>query len=1022
MTTTTSSSWTDRISGLFDGSGKSQKKNTERKKEQKAERRQRRKTRTDARRIDYRYAEDDPFFFIKGDSVWTGVILGTTSDDYTSGLEDLQQVSRHSEMYKSLSSHFANHHQKNDVRFHLITRYVPVDVSRWESQYLAHCWDPSQLFLDLVKSKISPHLAESSPERRQYLLIRLGDFDAPVEVDPISKILGESAAVQEEVFNSRDLRPFREMAMSVHSLLSSMGAVPMDRVDLAWLIRKALRGHFPADNGLSVERTRPWRGGFFDEIVNADMTAMGDFVRIRNPDPSNGLGEYSYTTTVTLNYQSPLVSYEYNNAWGKKLRTFPRPVDVSWRGTVLSAEEWRKRAKKSIRDIEDEDKERRSVHAPHSEAFETKMDMADVLKNEHEEQAQPVLVSQQRLTFSAPTPEELTDVTTKLQAMFGDDIEVVRTSGAQGFLLEEQLPGDMTAPKTRFAGLGRMVLSDLTGALAGDDERWTDLEALAFARLDSSPAVGDEIEYAPNGSVLGWRGGPIGYTLLNGAVVHFDPTVQMNRNRGAGVIIIGSSGGGKSSLSLMLFFWSSESGVQCIAIDPKNDFQRFVYYLSFGNQVNHPDFFNEARRGTLGLAESQFQPTNPTFWEDSSVVNLGDGAPGMLDPWAITGGDYGEGEQVAREILDLVFSKSDMKILDRALQRMSDYYEGREDLTPALANLINFTDAEMSKYEEYITEESTGTERLSVDESIAEIRSVHHALERAATRGYGKLMFGKSSGAEPFSLGKKRRVVITLFGLQLPDENTPVEEWDESTRDGAAAMLTVIKQLKTMFSRNQESFSQWQNRRALAPRLLFIDEAYFVTAFKAGRSMLSQFLRQGRSLSFGVVFISQQAKDVNMLNEDSSDEEASTNQFPTKFVFRQGGLSEARDALHLLKANSSQLDEREEADLAKQLLNPNDGGQMYTGRCVMSDVDGRISTVQVDRMLDEITWAAETNPGTRAEAQMHTPSPNGAQWTVDTSLRDSVRTGVIVTEVGEIKETIDRYEYDEYEALLSDAQ
>ena len=235
-------------------------------------------------------------------------------------------------------------------------------------------------------------------------------------------------------------------------------------------------------------------------------------------------------------------------------------------------------------------------------------------------------------------------------------------------------------------------------------------------------------------------------------------------------------------------------------------------------------------------------------------------------------------------------------------------------------------------------------------------------------------------------------------------------------------MLTVIKQLKTMFSRNQESFSQWQNRRALAPRLLFIDEAYFVTAFKAGRSMLSQFLRQGRSLSFGVVFISQQAKDVNMLNEDSSDEEASTNQFPTKFVFRQGGLSEARDALHLLKANSSQLDEREEADLAKQLLNPNDGGQMYTGRCVMSDVDGRISTVQVDRMLDEITWAAETNPGTRAEAQMHTPSPNGAQWTVDPSLRDSVRTGVIVTEVGEIKETIDRYEYDEYEALLSDAQ
>lgn len=67
-----------------------------------------RKPKQDKRRIDYRYAQDDPFLFIKGNSVWTGVILGTTSDDFASYVEERGQVARNVEPWKNLSIHFAN--------------------------------------------------------------------------------------------------------------------------------------------------------------------------------------------------------------------------------------------------------------------------------------------------------------------------------------------------------------------------------------------------------------------------------------------------------------------------------------------------------------------------------------------------------------------------------------------------------------------------------------------------------------------------------------------------------------------------------------------------------------------------------------------------------------------------------------------------------------------------------------------------------------------------------------------------
>ena len=352
----------------------------------------------DARRLDYRYAQDDPFLFIKGDSVWTGVILATTSDQYAAGEEQIAAMQRNVQIYSDLSTHFANAYKQDQVTTQTITRFAPVNASRWQEMYLSKCWDPSKLFQTLVENKVRPHLEETAPERRQYLLVRLGDFTSPRQIDPLSRMLGNASGVVEEVFNEGDLAAFRKKAREVCSILTQHGASLMYRADLSWLIQKALYGHFPVNNTTDVNQTRPWRGGWFDEIANISADVEDDYVKIKNPHPENGWGDYSYITTLTIEYPDPTVPFAFSGAWGRLLKSMPRPVDVVWPATIISADKWRKMAKKLVKNVLDEAEVRHEVGAQHSEAFDRKWETAEVLKQEHELGAQPVLVHPQRRT------------------------------------------------------------------------------------------------------------------------------------------------------------------------------------------------------------------------------------------------------------------------------------------------------------------------------------------------------------------------------------------------------------------------------------------------------------------------------------------------------------------------------------------------------------------------------------------------------------------------------------------------
>ena len=157
----------------------------------------------------------------------------------------------------------------------------------------------------------------------------------------------------------------------------------------------------------------------------------------------------------------------------------------------------------------------------------------------------------------------------------------------------------------------------------------------------------------------------------NGTVVHFDPHAQIGRGHGAGIAVLGQSGGGKSSFVILMFFWLSESGVRCSVLDPKIDFAGFAYYIAFGPQVLDPAFMADADAGILGTPASRFQPVNREFWDDTEIVDLARGARGSQDPWRIND-TFDDGYSLALDLTDVLFTdQAHRSIVRKALRSMS---------------------------------------------------------------------------------------------------------------------------------------------------------------------------------------------------------------------------------------------------------------------------------------------------------------------------------------------------------------
>ncbi|KJR10429.1 ATP-binding protein [Gordonia sihwensis] len=973
----------------------------------------------DGRRLGYRYCEEYPFWFIKDGGVWTGIKMMSTTDEFDTEAEQESTIARTTEARQALLNYFTNKDPKREVRVqcHELVRNRPPDTAEWQSTYHRSQWDPSALFTELIDEQVEPHIADAAPERAHYLLIRLGDQTAPRRIDPLSAVVDADDELSDEVFSSAELGKYRQLAHEVIQRMSAF-STPMSRAELAWLIRKPLSATFPIDLTRDYSRTRFARNSWFDQIADFDgINLKGQAaVQVFNPNrTSGGEQESSYTATLTVSTAEIMLPFDYWNAWARTLSGLPNPPEISWRYAMVSEALFRKQILKATNNIADEVKDRTkdgSEKALVDTKFGELAATSEMVRQTMETRSTAGLIGQLRISITAPTLELLDVAEQDVREAMKNFCKLERRKNIQHALLEEQLPGDFNS-----INVGRLVMNtDVGGIDVGT--RYTDMDILAMARMDSSPTVGDDQTITTHGDVRGWFGHVIGYAAENGSIVHFDPFVQMARDSGAGTAIIGASGHGKSTLALTLFFWASESGAQTVVIDPKNDFEAFVYYLSFGSQVLADGFAEDSRKGILGTTHSRFQPINREFWEDTKIISLTYGDNGSMDPWLLTG-DLDDGMQLARRQVEHLFAdyapQSEARVLiDLAFAKIRENYEASlltddEPPLPRLGDLITGIAEQAEYYQEvFQASDDDRVAQMRAQEQIGQIKVVQNRLESARRSDNSRLLFGSDNPDVDGALRgfSHRRTIVTMIGFKLPSNPEKIKT-DTGARNASAVMFTVLWQVERLFSGASDTMSPNKRVKGLRPRLLIVDEGYMITAMEAGAEMLNVALRQGRSRNFGVIFISQQALDIGKIESAnrSDDADPDQNQFSTIFVFKQKGDQEAKDALRLLRSGA-RMSPVEESALAQQLRLP-------PGYCVMKDCDGRVGTVAVDQLFKELFAASQTNAVERPKYQSVNPPANPRDWTLLTEIRDSTRRTIVRDRIDEATAEAVQFEFPE---------
>lgn len=931
-------------------------------------------TREDAQRLPYRYADDA--MFIHGDSVWTAIRLTTHPEELASPEELTAMVTEPGRVFAALGR------SGRPVEWHLKIVEKPVDAAAETAKIVDAAWLPTPNFRAYVERIAEYQQRLGASEREVALFIKLGSLTHGPVVD-----LGETAAeaprvrgearpgltagtgelvtgVAEEDLAPATIERWQAAAASVHQAFGRLGE-PLSRADLVYHIRKPLYGHLPVPKEPLIH-SRAWGRSQFDLVVDfRGDNSRPTHIEIEQVDEETGQQLTSYTTTLVVASWPENVRFQQYQAWARRVGELDFPVDVSWRGTLLPADRFTKEISKIHNNLKDEYEDMvaggRTPDQQLTDQVAVSKDAVDIAVDN----PRPGFEGRMRFTVSAPTVEELnrraSELKKHLERQAG--VEVLRAKRLQWRLMQEALPGD--DPKLPIAPYQRIQ----------------SLETFGIGLPTAGVNIGDRTSRDRSGHVLGWKGPFIGWT--GRFPVHYGLHVGPARNMGAGVACAGASGGGKSSLGLLKFFQESESGTECVAIDPKVDFAQMCYYLAFGAQVNDPDFEKEAAEGTIGTAYSRFQPVNPEFWAETRVIDLLKSHDGVLDPWSITP-DVHAGRLVAETMfagfigqqmwqriqvpvtvaMEAVLDQYDQRLQAAMSQGASASQASETTLRPTAWEVVQNIEEQLAAAQE---------DSASRADKLAELELAVTVLRSLRKMPYARLAFAKEP--RPFETVRRRRTVITLRGLELPQDDNP-DNWQAPDRLASTILQMVMRMASQMLDVKLEQHPV-TGKTATRPKALFVDESYVVTATPAGRSLLQRALKQGRSYAMVVYLITQQVTDLIRI-EDAESREGGTNQIHSAFMFLQKSVEEARRVAPMLKRDP------DDPRVISSLMEPH----LETGVCMYRDADNRVGTTEIDLVFAELLRATDTNPKTRPARQAVDPPANIADWSFQSEMDD----------------------------------
>lgn len=911
----------------------------------------------DNRRLGYRYAEGS--IFVHGKSVWTGARLAAITDEQLSYDELLDQVRAATVGIKELSI------SDDPVPIMLRLTHRPITTGAWTENLIAQAWNPTTMYKRLM-ARVGVFLELINTTRPEvYLLVKIGTVNAAGEAAIARRLDGVVSGVATESLTRDEIESWHSKADDLLSRLRGLDITPLTREDLVWLIRKPMHGHL-VPSPVETLRTRAWGTGEFELVAEVSGTNHKTHLVLHQiaddpTDPTAELGERktTYTTFLAASEWPAKTTFSLNRAWIRHIANNMRGVEVVLRAFLIPPKEFVDQAKKMRNDINEEVGDIEKSGRPVDRNMSAMAEDAESLVQDLEADPFPGMESQIMLQLSASSPSELERLVREVtQAMKTDlGITMRRPRKFAYRALENFLPGDRPAN------------------VPAPYVHLQEAEVIGCGLPNTGSQVGDNTSTTKDGMTLGWIGHLIGATG-DGVPVHYSTHVGPTRNGGGGVATVGASGGGKSTLALLEFFYESESGVRVMAVDPKVDFAKFCLYLSFGPQVNEPGFDDEFNEGILGKTGSKFTPVNQQFWDDTEIIDITNSVDGALEVFQIAK-TVSEGYLLALTVFGMFLGDDEYKrhkmFIQQAVSESRLAYQKR--VAAGADKGVAEKDVErptMWEIVDRVRDQADAAVAAKADfQHLTAVKGAAASLEQLRDMPYARLTFAKN----PKSLGslRSRRTVFTTRGMDLPRETNP-DNWGDTHRLSTTILFLVTRLAAQLLEVSQEP-NPITGRMALQPKLLFVDESYAVSTLPAGRQMIQNTLAQGRSYNTVIWLIDQQAGRFAQLEEDGSDE-ATGNQFHTVFAYLQKTKTEARKVLPLLGREGN-------PTTADALLHENKpGGHMNVGIAMMRDQDFRVATIHIDTMFKELLAATDTNPKTRPERQSAPISADPYQWTI----------------------------------------
>lgn len=286
------------------------------------------------------------------------------------------------------------------------------------------------------------------------------------------------------------------------------------------------------------------------------------------------------------------------------------------------------------------------------------------------------------------------------------------------------------------------------------------------------------------------------------------------------------------------------------------------------------------------------------------VLTLSGAEAGLLDPFALAD-DPDEGATLAHETLRLLLPPG--LGFDREGALLTACRDVARAPQPSLRRVID----QLQRAEDDAT------------------RSLAPMLGAVADYPLAELCF--ASGEQERLIGDEHLTVVQIDGLTLPDPGVPRDEQGWPERLSVAVMFLLADFARRLTAR----------RDSHQPKAIVLDEAYTFTGTSQGRRLVEQLARMGRSRNTAVVLVSQNARDFL--------DERVLNCVSAHFAFRSEADRELEAVLSLLGVTPAEHHRRMVANLRN-------------GECIFRDLDGRVGTLAIDAVSDELRHAFDTTP------------------------------------------------------------